>query len=290
MENMETSAMIDLAVAGDSRALEALIGRVQDFVFNLSLRMLGDVADAEDAAQEILIRMMTNLSAFRKESSFTTWVYRIAVNYLIDCKKHKFAARPLTFAFYGQDIAAGGMDATDEMLEGMAREALSQELKMSCTNVMLQCFDPEDRCIFILGTMFRVDSRIAGELLDITPENYRQRLSRARRKMAGFLSEYCGLTETGMCDCGKRVGHAIRQGRLRPGQPEYARLNPCNADALLHVKQEMEALDDLSLAFADLPAYASPVAARQFIAGLLQSPHMKAVRETEGGQSHEKRA
>ena len=64
---------------------------------------------------------------------------------------------------------------------------------MSCTNVMLQCLDGESRCIYILGTMFKADSRIAGEILGMTPEAYRQKLSRIRRKVAEFLKEYCGL-------------------------------------------------------------------------------------------------
>ena len=77
------------AIAGDPEALERLLCGVQDMVFNLSLRMLGMVPDAEDAAQEILIKVMTRLSSFRGESSFSTWVFRIAVNHLKDYKKGK---------------------------------------------------------------------------------------------------------------------------------------------------------------------------------------------------------
>ena len=50
----------------------------------------------------------------------------------------------------------------------MERSILAEELKMSCTNVLLQCLDAESRCIFVLGTMFKLDSRIAGEILDMT--------------------------------------------------------------------------------------------------------------------------
>ncbi len=51
-----------------------LIASVQDIVFNMSLRMLGTFADAEDATQDILLKMITHLSSFRGESAFTTWV------------------------------------------------------------------------------------------------------------------------------------------------------------------------------------------------------------------------
>ena len=73
------------------------------------------------------------------------------------------------------------------MTGGVDRGILEEELKLSCTNVMLQCLDGESRCIFILGTMFRLDSAVAGEILGISPAAYRKRLSRIREKMAAFL-------------------------------------------------------------------------------------------------------
>ena len=75
MENL-----IEKAVTGDKKSLEEIILSVQDTVFNLSLRMLGSFADAEDASQEILLKVITHLSSFRQESAFSTWVFRIAVN------------------------------------------------------------------------------------------------------------------------------------------------------------------------------------------------------------------
>ena len=78
----ELQILVDQAVAGDKKALETLVSQMQDMVFNLSLRMLGTFADAEDAAQDILLKMITHLSSFRGDSSFTTWVFRIGVNHL----------------------------------------------------------------------------------------------------------------------------------------------------------------------------------------------------------------
>jgi RNA polymerase sigma factor (sigma-70 family) len=152
--------------------------------------MLGTVSDAEDASQEILVRVMTNLSSFRKESRFSTWVYRIAVNYLQNYKKSMFAQRPLSFEFYGRDIEAGFINNSSVDFRGVDEEMLAEELKMSCTNVMLQCLDPESRSIYILGTMFHIDSRTGGEILGMAADNYRQKLSRVRRRMGDFLSSY----------------------------------------------------------------------------------------------------
>ena len=64
--NEELKKLVDQAVAGDKDALETVILSVQDLVFNLSLRMLGTFPDAEDATQDILLKIITHLSSDRK--------------------------------------------------------------------------------------------------------------------------------------------------------------------------------------------------------------------------------
>ncbi|MCI8790781.1 MAG: sigma-70 family RNA polymerase sigma factor, partial [Lachnospiraceae bacterium] len=130
--------------------------------------------DAEDAAQDILLKVITHLSSFRGESAFATWAFRIAMNHLKNYGKHMFAQHPLSFEYYGDDIVNAKIQDVPDMTQDVEKTVLAEELKLSCTNVMLQCLDPDSRCIFILGTMFRLDSRMAGEILDMTPEAYRQ--------------------------------------------------------------------------------------------------------------------
>ena len=67
------------AVAGNSAALENIMRATQQPVYNLALRFLWHPQDAQDNTQEILIKVMTNLSSFRGESAYGTWAYRIAV-------------------------------------------------------------------------------------------------------------------------------------------------------------------------------------------------------------------
>lgn len=87
MKRNEQNKYVEAALEGDAQALETLLVEVKDFIFNLSLRMLGNVHDAQDASQDILIRIMTRLNSFHQEPMFTTWVYRLSVNYLINYKK-----------------------------------------------------------------------------------------------------------------------------------------------------------------------------------------------------------
>lgn len=270
----ESFELIDKAIEGNKDALEKLLLSVNDMVFNLSLRILGNLYDAEDASQEIITKIITQLSSFRKESAFSTWVYRIATNYLINYKKSMFAKRPLNFEFYEKDIDEGFVPNTPELLQNVDERLLMDELKQSCTNVMLQCFDPESRCIFVLGMMFKVDSNICAEIFGITPEAYRQRLSRIRRRMADFLGEYCGLSKTGKCDCKKRLGYAIESHRLNPHNLEYSNLvNIKNS-----FTKAMEDMDDLSFIFADLPKYQAPKEIKTFLDQLLSSVSMKHIK------------
>ena len=277
--NQEMQALVGQATAGDKKALETLVAGVQDMVFNLSLRMLGTFADAEDAAQDILLKMITHLSSFRGDSAFTTWVFRIAVNHLKNYKKHMFARFPLSFEYYGDDIENGKLQDVPDLTQNVEKELLAEELKMSCTNVMLQCLDPESRCIFILGTMVQLDSRIAGEILEMTPEAYRQRLSRARRKMADFLGQYCGEYGGGRCKCKYRVNYAIQNHRIHPLQLDYTAASEIPVQTIVDVKNAMEEIDGLSQDFSFCKPYRSPERTRNLIQEFLDSTQLSVVQK-----------
>jgi RNA polymerase sigma factor (sigma-70 family) len=278
--NEELLALVDKATAGDKKALETLVAGMQDIVFNLSLRMLGTFPDAEDATQDILLKMITHLSSFRGESLFTTWVFSIAVNHLKNYKKHMFAHFPLSFEYYGDDIENGKIQDVPDLTQNVEKDILAEELKMSCTNVMLQCLDVESRCIFILGTMFKVDSRIAGDILGMTPEAYRQRLSRIRKKMADFLGQYCGEYGSGRCKCKDRVNYAIQNHRINPVQLDYMTAIEIPLQTIMDVKNAMEDIDGLSQDFAFCKPYQSPERTKHLIQEFLDSTQLSIIQKS----------
>lgn len=278
--NTELQVLVEKATSGDKNALETLIAGVQDIVFNLSLRMLGTFADAEDATQDILLKIITHLSSFRGDSSFTTWAFRIAANHLKNYKKHMFANCPLNFEYYGNDIENAKIQDVPDLTQNVEKNILAEELKMSCTNVMLQCLDTESRCIFILGTMFKLDSRIAGEILEITPEAYRKRLSRIRKKMADFLSEYCGEYGGGRCKCKNRLNYAIQRHRLNPLQLDYTTAAEIPIQTIIDVKNAMEDIDDLSQDFSFCKTYQSPERMKHLIQELLDSKQLSIIQNS----------
>ena len=278
--NEELLALIEKATAGDKESLETVILSVQDLVFNLSLRMLGSFPDAEDATQDILLKIITRLSSFKGESAFSTWVFRIAANHLKNYQKHMFAKFPLSFEFYGNDIKNGKIDDVPDLMQNVEQSILAEELKLSCANVMLQCLDAESRCIFILGTMFKIDSRIAGDILGMTPEAYRQRLSRVRKKMAEFLGQYCGEYGNGRCKCRDRVNYAIQSHRLNPLGLDYVAAAEIPVETMLDVKNAMEDIDDLSQDFSFCKPYQSSERTKHLIKEFLDSTQLSVIQKS----------
>src|SRR5579872_445005 len=92
------------ARAGDRKALEDLIERHQDWIYNTALRMLFHPQDAEDATQEILVKVLTRLSSFEGRSSFRTWLYRIVVNHVLNMRRGRVEDPAIDFRIYGEDL------------------------------------------------------------------------------------------------------------------------------------------------------------------------------------------
>src|SRR5436305_3151895 len=80
----EEAVLLEAAKVGDQEAFRELVERYQGAVYNLAYRMLGDPDEAEDAAQEIFVRVYRQLARYDAERKFSTWVLAIATNYCID--------------------------------------------------------------------------------------------------------------------------------------------------------------------------------------------------------------
>jgi RNA polymerase sigma factor (sigma-70 family) len=208
------------ALAGDRAALEALARALQPQVFSLALRMLWNREDAEDATQEILVRVITRLSGFDFRSQLKTWVYRLAVNYLLYVKKSAVERMNLSFVRFSDDLLNG---LADEGPGESERSVLVEEVKIGCTLAMLQCLDRPHRLAYILGEILDLPGREAAEALDIDPVVLRKRLERARIEVCTFTQSYCGLvSDDAACRCQRRVPPAVRLGRVRPDSLDFA--------------------------------------------------------------------
>ncbi|MBK9331220.1 MAG: RNA polymerase sigma factor [Ignavibacteria bacterium] len=241
----EDSDLVSAAVAGDKKSLELLIKRHQSWIFNISLKMVWDPADAEDVTQEVLIKIITKLSTFRSESAFRTWAYRITANHVINMRKRKKEFEYTSFRVYGnQIINSPDTDLPDKDSVPVDVELLIEETKIGCMNAMLLCLDREQRLVFILGSLFGVNDTTGSEILSISRDNFRQKLTRARKDLYNFMSNKCGLIDkNNPCHCNKKTKLMIDAGHVNPEKLLFTKSRIHSIESIAGKRKE--AIDEL---------------------------------------------
>jgi RNA polymerase sigma factor (sigma-70 family) len=210
--------LVHAARGGSSDALDALVRRHQGFIYGIVLRMLWNPQDAEDATQEILIKIVTGLSSFRGESAFRTWAYRIATNHVLNSQRSRAEKVITGFDDFGTKIdELPDLDLAGEVAAEAERRVLAEETRVACLTGMLLCLDRAQRLTYILGEVFDVSDTLGSEILGITRQNFRQRLARARRQLYEFMRGKCGLVNSANpCRCSRKTRGAIRAGIVDP--------------------------------------------------------------------------
>ena len=200
---MVEKKLVKRAVEGDRSAAAEIIGSVKDLVYNLSLKMLLFPEDAEDASQEILLKVLTRLSGFRFQSDLHTWVYRIAINTLLTYRGKLSKRFETGFDEYEQLIDSGQRDSS---LEEQEARILAEEVRISCTHGLLLCLSPKSRAVFILSDILDFDSIEGSVIVGVSPTAFRKSLSRSRKKLRDFLERKCGLIdEKNPCRCSNKI-------------------------------------------------------------------------------------
>jgi RNA polymerase sigma factor (sigma-70 family) len=245
--------LVSSAQAGDRDAVERLLARHQPWVLNIAVRMLGRRPVAEDATQDILIKALEGLPAFRGDSRFRTWLYRIAANHILNLKKDKWAASDAvcSFAAAAQELQqVPDLDLPDPRTVPVPVEILVEETKIGCTMGTLLCLDGRQRLVFTLGEVFGVSDEVGAEIAGVTPVNFRQILSRARRDLYEYLRGNCSLVNPdASCKCVRKTRAFIAGGFVDPQKlqfkPDYRRqvrnVADARADEIEHAWMEVGA-------------------------------------------------
>jgi RNA polymerase sigma factor (sigma-70 family) len=217
--------LIKSVLSGDTIALTTLVEKHQPFIYNLAWKLTGNIVDAEDLTQETLVKIITNLSTFKQQSSFTTWAYRIAKNQFLNDKNKLSNLLSSSFEELGNRLDnAPNIDLTlDEINE---KKDLIKELRLQCLAGMLLCLTKEQRMIYIIGEIFGADHTVGSEIMEITKDNYRMKLSKARKELYNFMQNKCGLVDKrNPCRCHKKITFVMETGLI-------------NAKNLLHNRTE----------------------------------------------------
>lgn len=241
------------AVAGDASTLDRVLRSVLHDVYGLALRFLWHPSDAEDATQEIAIRVLTGLSGFDGRSAFRTWVYRIAYNTLSALARKRAEDTGLSFDGMSEDLQEGLIDAAREPPRLPFDAALIEEVKTGCTLAMLTCLDRDHRLAYIIGTILdrsRGGCQRAGDHALGVPETaltrectdrgircraLRRRGQRKRVPLRKACAEGHSPRTRGSSEAGVRAKghHAAGVGRNRPMGQAARRRAPSGRDLSL---------------------------------------------------------
>lgn len=169
----QTDELVAAARNGDAAAFERLVRDNLDAVYGHALRFFGDPQSAEDAVQEVFLKVYRTLPTFDGRSSFSTWLFRVTRNVCVDLfragKRRPVPVDPI-------DLAAG---VTPDIANGVVNAAALEGA--------LRSLPPEDRDAFNAITLFGLSYPEAGEALGVPAGTVKSRVFRARRALVGIL-------------------------------------------------------------------------------------------------------
>jgi RNA polymerase sigma factor (sigma-70 family) len=217
----EDNELILKAKNGSKSALEMLIKKHQHYIYNVALKMTLSPFDAEDVTQEVLVKVITHLSGFKGESNFRTWLYRITFNHFLKMKRNSLENYITTFDNYGHELVQMADNDLSQIEQNELKEFI-EDAKIGCMSGMLLCLDRAQRLVYILGEIFDIDHVLGSEILEISKDNFRQRLSRARRDLYHFMNNKCGLINTeNPCRCARKTKAFIEAGWVDKEQLKF---------------------------------------------------------------------
>lgn len=274
LDARRVETLVEQAKEGDRESLEQVIETIQDRVYGLAIRMLSHPADAEDATQEILIKVVTHLGEFRGESAFTSWVYRIACNHLLTTRKRRAERTEVNFESVERHVDDALAASSAHVSPAAEQGLLVQEVMMACTHVILVCLNRDLRLTYILGEVLEMPSEEGAAILEITPAAFRKRLSRARTQIRNAMQATCGLVNPdNRCRCASLVPHFVKAGWIRPDKLLFA-AHPRHNDEVGVPEAELEQMSErerVAALFRSQPDYMAPAALLENVRNIMKA-------------------
>ncbi|MFV1964920.1 MAG: RNA polymerase sigma factor [Pirellulaceae bacterium] len=177
MSSTQTQGDLQLvrdAQRGDREAFGQLVSKYQDRLYSALTYLVGCPIEAEDLTQDAFLRALNKLDPFRLESSFYTWLYRIARNLMISKKRRR---TPL-FCARVEDQPGLPHDEGETPLQRHQREGRAQQTRDALTQL-----DEDHRTVLLLRELEGFDYQAIADILNIPPGTVRSRLHRARNQM-----------------------------------------------------------------------------------------------------------
>ena len=183
--------LIRAAQGGDHAAFEQLVRMYDQKVLRLAMNLLRSPEDARDVYQEAFLRVYRNLSSFRFDCSFHTWLYRIVTNICLDHLRKRKVRKEESAVVETEDGPVDRMDSFEEdtPASNPERSLWNRQLKEKIEGA-LQELTPRERMVFELRHYQGLRLRNIGEMLGTTEEAAKNCLFRATQKMRSVLGDF----------------------------------------------------------------------------------------------------
>jgi len=247
-------------------AFEEFVHVHGDALVRLSFALCGDRGRAEDAAQEILVIVLTHLGSFKGESAFTTWVWKIAARRLAEVKRGRREAD--SFEELEDRLQSLRQEPSSSGQVSEAEAAVfAHEVRLRCTQAMLLGLDRPSLIAYVLGDVFNLSGDEAAAVLEIDPATYRKRLVRARERLYDFMRRQCGVFDpANPCRCERVAAGAAARGLVRRDTLLFANHPTCAPSPLVdRAAREVKDLMRVAEVIREHADYAAPEA---LVAGL----------------------
>ncbi len=180
-------------------------------VYRLALALVGNEHDAEDITQEAFLRAFRSFHAFREESSFFTWIYRITINVSTDYLKHrtKIPIETLT-----EDLGYSIKEIIDpNPSNDPESELLAYQARLKCLHAMTECLPTAQRKVFCLAITMDLPHKLIAEILECSVNSVKTTLHRAKKRWFGYMENKCRLIKkSNPCNCKQFVRFGLSQG------------------------------------------------------------------------------
>lgn len=187
--------LIERAKAGDQDAFAQLMEQNQGRIYNLTLRMTGSAEDAAELTQEAFFNAWRGLSKFQGESSFATWVYRLASNACIDFLRREKRRKNISMTVSLDDDENDRQAELPDLRYTPERELEKKELQRAVSDG-LQALSDEHRQVLVMRELNGLSYAEIGDVLDLEEGTVKSRIARARTALRKVLTESGNFSES----------------------------------------------------------------------------------------------
>jgi RNA polymerase sigma-70 factor (ECF subfamily) len=169
---------LEAAKTGDLAAFERLMRQHERMVLATAWRLLGNLEDAQDAAQEVFLKLYRNLAKVEASGSFPSWLYRVTVNVCHDHRRRKPVTEPVE---QWEGVAGTGAGPQEELTGAERRRVLDLSLRR---------LSKKERAALVLRDLEGLPTSDVARILGSSEATVRSQISKARLKMRDFVEHY----------------------------------------------------------------------------------------------------